>query len=101
MACAYVKLLMSVRLQLQMPLHPYGLYTDHHAAEKGTENTLKEEWSECTGALECHSSTCLHLQDHGSGLPPSEAPVMIAEKRNFLFSAYRIMLRPQWACQWA
>ena len=68
---------------------------DHHTAEKGTENTVKEEWSESTGALECCSSTCLHLQDHGSGLPPYEAPVMIAEKRNFSVYPYRIMMQHQ------
>jgi len=45
---------MSVRLQLQMPLHPYGMFTDHHkSAEKGTEETLKEEWSGNSGVLEC------------------------------------------------
>ena len=69
---------MSVRLQLQMPLHPYGLYTDHHTAEKGTENTLKEDWSESTGLLQCCSSTCLHPQYYGFGLLPYEALVMTA-----------------------
>ncbi len=61
---------MSVKVQLQMPLHPYGLDMCQPQAEKGTQNTLKEEWSESTGVLKCHASTCLHLQDHGSGLPP-------------------------------
>ena len=49
---------MSVRVQLQMPLHPYGTFTDRHkSAEKGIEETLKGEWSESTGVLECPLST--------------------------------------------
>lgn len=48
-----------------MALHPYGLYTDHHTAEKGTENTLKEEWSESTGMPSYMSETVATRRDKG------------------------------------